>query len=531
MKTMIFFLLLTLSLLSITFQSIIYAESEIELFPTDDAYVLADLLDSADNNELRKFNSGALDTLKIGYALNTSDIPNQNISVALLKFDLGDLDEKQIESATLQLYADQLQLSKPQNIGVFFVNGSTWNESTLTYENIPSVSNLITTTMLDSVNYYTWNLEDVVKQNSGKQISLMLSFVTLLPNTEDVIIFASKDAPSPDHIPKLIIKVIPDNPESNIVKITPIDDTFIGLDLSTLDDSFDLRNSNFGNVDFIKVWYSNNATPSQELITTSGLLKFDLSEIDVDDIKSVNLKMKTLRIDSSGADKILSISKLNNTSWNESEITFNNHPPFELHDSFLAEMTQPDSWHVWNITSAVKENTDSKLSLSVSYSNSYPEHEEQTVFYSKESQFPPYLEITLKEKEGGGCLIATATYGSELAPQVQQLRELRDNHLLQTESGTIFMSGFNQFYYSFSPIVSDLERESPIFKELVRLSITPLVSSLSLLTFADLNSEFSVLGYGVSIITLNIGMYFVSPVIGMKIIRMLFFTKKEGRFL
>ena len=39
-------------------------------------------------------------------------------------------------------------------------------------------------------------------------------------------------------------------------------------------------------------------------------------------------------------------------------------------------------------------------------------------------------------EEGGGCLIATATYGSEMAPQVQQLRELRDNQLLNTESGT-----------------------------------------------------------------------------------------------
>ena len=28
-------------------------------------------------------------------------------------------------------------------------------------------------------------------------------------------------------------------------------------------------------------------------------------------------------------------------------------------------------------------------------------------------------------EEGGGCLIATATYGSEMSPQVQQLRELR----------------------------------------------------------------------------------------------------------
>jgi len=42
-------------------------------------------------------------------------------------------------------------------------------------------------------------------------------------------------------------------------------------------------------------------------------------------------------------------------------------------------------------------------------------------------------------QEGGGCLIATATFGSELAPQVQQLRELRDNSLLQTESGSAFM--------------------------------------------------------------------------------------------
>ena len=77
------------------------------------------------------------------------------------------------------------------------------------------------------------------------------------------------------------------------------------------------------------------------------------------------------------------------------------------------------------------------------------------------------------EDEKKGCLIATATYGSELAPQVQQLRELRDNSLLQTASGTSFMSGFNQFYYSFSPTIADWERESPVFKEAIKLAITP----------------------------------------------------------
>jgi len=62
----------------------------------------------------------------------------------------------------------------------------------------------------------------------------------------------------------------------------------------------------------------------------------------------------------------------------------------------------------------------------------------------------------------GGCLIATATYGTELAPQVQQLRELRDNTLLQTNSGTLFMESFNDFYYSFSPYIADYERENPV---------------------------------------------------------------------
>ena len=48
-----------------------------------------------------------------------------------------------------------------------------------------------------------------------------------------------------------------------------------------------------------------------------------------------------------------------------------------------------------------------------------------------------------KSSKGGGCLIATATYGSEMATEVQQLRELRDNQLLNTESGTAFMGTFN----------------------------------------------------------------------------------------
>ena len=113
----------------------------------------------------------------------------------------------------------------------------------------------------------------------------------------------------------------------------------------------------------------------------------------------------------------------------------------------------------------------------------------------------------------GGCLIATASYGSELAPQVQQLRELRDNTVLQTESGAAFMTGFNQFYYSFSPMIADYERENPAFKEAVKLTITPLLISLTLLQHADIDSEHEMLVYGIAVILLNIGMYFVAPAV------------------
>jgi len=113
----------------------------------------------------------------------------------------------------------------------------------------------------------------------------------------------------------------------------------------------------------------------------------------------------------------------------------------------------------------------------------------------------------------GGCLIATATFGSELAPQVQQLRELRDNTLLKTSSGFTFMTGFNSFYYSFSPAVADWEKQNPAFREMVKVTITPLISTLSILNYVDINSEVEMLGYGIGIILLNIGMYFVAPVI------------------
>ena len=88
------------------------------------------------------------------------------------------------------------------------------------------------------------------------------------------------------------------------------------------------------------------------------------------------------------------------------------------------------------------------------------------------------------------------------------------------------MTGFNQFYYSFSPAVADLERENPAFKETVKLTLTPLLTSLTLLNYVDIDTESEMLGYGIGIIMLNIGMYLIAPAIMIVSVKKLLIRKK-----
>ena len=77
------------------------------------------------------------------------------------------------------------------------------------------------------------------------------------------------------------------------------------------------------------------------------------------------------------------------------------------------------------------------------------------------------------------------------------------------------LNWFKQFLkeYGYSELLTlaDIERENPLFKETIKIGITPLLFSLSLLNSVEMNSEIEILGYGTSIILLNLGMYFVAP--------------------
>jgi len=517
---------------STTYITFIYAESEIILNPTDDAYVVTDLNDPQDAQGFNKLNTGHAEFLKVWYGWGITENNNHIFSPAILKFDLSSLGDSDVESAVLRLYAENLALSSgSQTISVYTTENSEWQEKDVTYGTAPLFQNVISRTNVDSIGWYEWVIPPALIQDSGNTISFSVSFENLTKNHEELVIFSSKEG-SEQHTPSLSIKAFPrlEHLSSNMDKLYPTDDAYVIIDTFDPQDLRNYQKLNTGLLHFIRLSYAFSVDPEQ-LVLTTAYLKFDLSEIDKEKIESVNLKIKSAAVLKLGNTINVDVAYVPQNSWSESSLIYPNRPMPSLDSLVTAEISESESWISWDVTDFVTDDTE--LSLALGMTQVSANSEELVSFHSKENRTnAPYLEIKYSDSlfgnsEGGGCLIATAAYGSEMASQVQFLREIRDNHLMRTDSGTAFMTGFNQFYYSFSPVIADLERQNPIFRETVKLFITPMLSTLSLLNYVQLDSESSVLGYGLSIITLNVGIYFVSPVVGLKIVKKLLFKKKE----
>ena len=116
------------------------------------------------------------------------------------------------------------------------------------------------------------------------------------------------------------------------------------------------------------------------------------------------------------------------------------------------------------------------------------------------------------------CLIATATFESPMAPQVQQLREFREGNIYSTKSGTQFMTAFNAWYYSFSPAVAIFIDQHPSTKAPMRIILTPL---LGILTFAKMS--FFALAFNPDIAVIVSG-FIASTLIGLVYVFPLFFV-------
>jgi acyl-CoA thioesterase-1 len=76
-------------------------------------------------------------------------------------------------------------------------------------------------------------------------------------------------------------------------------------------------------------------------------------------------------------------------------------------------------------------------------------------------------------QSGGGCFIATAAFGSPMEPEIETLRQFRDEVLLETAPGRAFVD----LYYKTSPPIADTIRESEILKTATRSALRPFIAA------------------------------------------------------
>ena len=91
--------------------------------------------------------------------------------------------------------------------------------------------------------------------------------------------------------------------------------------------------------------------------------------------------------------------------------------------------------------------------------------------YSDEVSFNSGDDGAYDGGDGGGCFIATAAYGSLMAPHVKILCEFRDRILLPNRFGKSFVD----FYYKYSPSAANFIAEHGDLRAMVRVALVPVV--------------------------------------------------------
>ena len=171
----------------------------------EDTYVLTDLADDTDPQGFRKQNYGGLEFLKTWYAWGVLQ-DEQLLSVDLVKFNLSELKDLDIESVSLQLFARQTNLTETARlVDVHIVNGQ-WSEAEVTYDSRPQWDNVpvATAAVYGAGGWYSWNVTGSTTAAVRRgDISYAVALRSATQQNEEQVLFVSKEAL--DKAPRMLV--------------------------------------------------------------------------------------------------------------------------------------------------------------------------------------------------------------------------------------------------------------------------------------------------------------------------------------
>lgn len=113
---------------------------------------------------------------------------------------------------------------------------------------------------------------------------------------------------------------------------------------------------------------------------------------------------------------------------------------------------------------------------------------EERGLFKKSKKIVPHIEYrcstdgvewkeSLARRAAGGCFIATATFGTPMAHEVNILKRFRDSFLLRNRYGEIFVRS----YYRLSPPIARAIKRSEMLRRFVRVLLVPIVNLFNFL--------------------------------------------------
>jgi len=94
------------------------------------------------------------------------------------------------------------------------------------------------------------------------------------------------------------------------------------------------------------------------------------------------------------------------------------------------------------------------------------------------SDFWEHYQAVGGTEDGGFCFLATAAWGSYMAPEVRTLRQFRDTFLMTNAPGRAFV----RFYYRVSPGLADAISANPVLRGATRIALAPIVVAARAMT-------------------------------------------------